>query len=151
MTRTSLGAVAIAMIAFMSSPVAHEHATGIVKERMDGMKVMAKSMKTIGQRIKAGRDLGTIPADAKAMLPTASKIAEWFPADSNQHPSEAKPDIWKNWPDFETKAHALEAELSKLGAIDPRDSKALIAQVRAITRTCSACHEFYREEKKRGE
>jgi len=139
------------MLALMASPVAHEHATGIVKERMDGMAVMAKSMKSIGQRIKTGRHLEAIPVDAKAMLPMASKIVEWFPRGTDQHPSEARAGIWKNWPDFETKAHALEAELSRLGAVDPRDSKAIIAQVRAVTRTCGACHDLYREKTRRHE
>jgi cytochrome c556 len=145
---TRLSATAVAILTLIPSVVAHEHATGVVKERMDGMAAMAKSMKSIGQRIKAGRDLGAIRTDAEAILPMTSKIAAWFPAGSNQHPSEARAEIWEKWSDFESKGHALELEVSKLVAIDTTDRTVLTAQVRAVNQACSACHELYRQKKR---
>lgn len=138
----------VAILALMPSGVAHEHATGVVKERMDGMTTMAKSMKSIGQRIKAGRNLAAIRTDAEAMLPAISKIATWFPAGTNQQPSEARPEIWQNWSDFESKGHALEREVSKLATIDTTNQTALMAQVRAVNQACSGCHDLYRQKKR---
>lgn len=140
---------AVMILMLMPSVLAHEHATGVVKERMNGMAAMAKSMKSIAQRVKTGRNLGAIRIDAEAMKPLTSKFAEWFPHGSNQHPSEARPEIWQNWPDFETKGHALELEVTRLVTIDTSDPAAVTAQVRSVNRACGACHELYREKKRR--
>jgi cytochrome c556 len=146
----SAGAV-VALIALMVSPGAHEHATGIVKERMDGMAAMAKSMKSINQRIKAGRDLEGVRTEAESVLVAASKIPAWFPSGSNQHPTEAKEEIWRNWADFQSKGHALEAEVAKLVTLDKGNPKTVATQVRAVGHACSACHELYREKTNRPE
>jgi cytochrome c556 len=143
----SVGA-AVMMLTLMPSVLAHEHATDIVKERMDGMAAMAKSMKSIAQRIKAGHNLAAIRADAEAMQPLTSKFAEWFPQGSNPHPSEARVAIWQNWSDFESKGHALAREVSKLVTIDTGNSATVAAQVRSVNQACGACHELYREKKR---
>lgn len=139
---------AVIILTLMPSVLAHEHATGIVKERMDGMAAMAKSMKSIAQRLKASRNLAAIRTDAEAMQPVTSKFAEWFPQGSNQHPSEARAAIWQNWSDFESKGHALEREVSRLVTIDTSNSATVAAQVRSVNQACGACHELYREKKR---
>jgi len=141
----------VTVLALMASGLAHEHATGVVKERMDGMAAMAKSMKSIAQRIKTGRNLATVRTDAEAMLPLASKVATWFPSGSNQHPSEAKEEIWQHWVDFESKGKALEIAISKLTTIDTSNPSAVVVQVRAVNQACGACHEIYRQKRKGGE
>jgi len=123
---------------------AHEGATGVIKERMDAMEEMAKTMKAITQRVKANRDLGSIKADAQTIQQLAGKITSVFPSGTNQHPSEAKPVIWQKWSDFETKAGALAAESGKLAETDARDAKSIAAQVRVVSQACSTCHELYR-------
>ena len=126
---------------------AHEHATRVVKERMDLMESMAKAQKAISQRLKARRDLELVKADARSIRELAAKIPSLFPPGSREHPSEAKAAIWQNWPDFEKKARAVEAESEKLAATEARDVKALTAQARALTDACGACHELYRAKK----
>jgi len=150
MTRAAsfTASVAVIILALTPAGLAHEHATGVVKERMDGMAAMAKSMKSIAQRIKAGRNLGAIRTDAEAMQSLTPKFAEWFPRGSNQHPSEARPEIWQNWSDFESKGHALELEVTKLATIDTGNPAAVTAQVRSVNQACGACHELYRQKKR---
>jgi cytochrome c556 len=108
------------------------------------MEEMAKAMKAITQRVKANRDLGSIKADARTIQELAGRITTVFPPGSNQHPSAAKTLIWQKWSDFEAKAGALAAESGKLADTDPRDAKGMAVQVRAVSQTCSGCHEAYR-------
>lgn len=143
-----VGAAAFAAAFAAISPVAgHDHATGVVKERMEQMEGMAKYMKAIAERIKGKRDLAAIKADAEAIAALAPHIAHLFPVGSTQTPTEAKATIWKNWPDFESKARALEIESSKLAKIGSDNIEALSTQVRAVSQACSACHDKYRVKK----
>ena len=137
-------AFALATLTALRGVTAHEGATGLVKERMDAMEAMAKAMKTITQRVKANRDLGSIKGDARAIQELAGKITSLFPPGSTQHPSGAKPAIWQKWSDFDAKAGALAAESDKLAKTDARDAKSVAAQVRVVSQVCSGCHELYR-------
>jgi cytochrome c556 len=139
-----LGAVLLLRGAFA---VAHEGAVGIVKERMDAMEAMAKSMKAIGERLKANCELGAIQVEAENIHRLSQHIAHMYPPGSTQHPTHAKGAIWKNWSDFEAKARALETESAKLATTGPSDLGALRSQLRAMSQTCSACHEKYRVTK----
>ena len=57
------------LVACATGPLlAHEAATGVVKERMDQMKEMGRSMKRINDRLKSKRDLTGIAADAERVL-----------------------------------------------------------------------------------
>jgi cytochrome c556 len=123
---------------------AHEHATGVVKERMDTMESMAKSMKAITQRVRDNRDVELIKADARSIHAHARTMISMFPPRSNQHPSEARESIWQNWSDFEAKAKSLAIESEKLANADARDAKSLASQARGVSQACSQCHEKYR-------
>jgi cytochrome c556 len=131
----------------LASAAAHEHATGVVKDRMDAMEEMAKHMKAIGERVKSKRDLATIKSEAHALQALAAHVTHLFPPGSTQPPTDAKLAIWQNWPDFETKADALKAASVELENADPSDFRALSSKVRAISQTCGGCHELYRERK----
>jgi cytochrome c556 len=84
--------LAAGIVAFSGvAALAHSGATGVVKERMEGMKAM-------GDRGHAG-----------------SAMTELFPEGSNAVPSEAKEDIWKEWETFAAMAHQLEVMAEALG------------------------------------
>lgn len=134
-------------IAMMGAPLAaHEHANGVVKERMDAMTDMAKRQKAISQRLKSKRDLAKIKPDAEAIAAHAAHIAHLFPAGSTQAPTRARGAIWQNWSDFEKKAKALEAASRTLAGMSGDDPKMPLA-AEAVTRTCTECHETYRARK----
>lgn len=140
--------VAAFAIALAASPVAsHDHATGVVKERMDMMEIMARHMKAISERIKSKSDLAAIKADAEGIASHAPHMVHLFPKGSMQKPTEARATIWQNWSDFESKARALEVESGKLAKQDTDDFAALSAQVQALSQTCRACHTPYRVKK----
>jgi cytochrome c556 len=143
--RRAAGALcALAIGAACLPSAAHDNATGVVKERMDMMEIMAQRMKAINARIKGRRDLAAIKADAEAIASHAPHMVHLFPAGSTQPPTEARRTIWQNWSDFERKAAALETEIKKLMSTDPNNFDVLRAQVLAVSRTCGDCHEAYR-------
>lgn len=139
-----IAAAALVMAALAGAALAHEAATGIVKERMDGMSRMGQAMKAINRRLRSGRELRLVQADARTIHELSQKIAAWFPQGSNQHPTDATEAVWTNWPDFEAKAQALARESEALARLDGNDAAALAAQYKRLAQTCGACHEHYR-------
>ena len=127
---------------------AHDHATGVVKERMESMETMGKRLRAIRDRVKAKRDLPGIKADAQAIKELAPHVAHLFPAGSTDAPTQATKAVWQNWPDFENKAKALETEIAKLVDANPEDAAAMASQVRSVSQSCTNCHEKYRTKKK---
>ncbi|WP_421880422.1 c-type cytochrome [Pacificispira sp.] len=89
---------------------AHSGATGVVKERMDAMMSMGKSMKAVAAMMR-----GEVAYDADAVREAAALIkqhsgdamTELFPEGSTGHPSEAKPEIWSKWDEFSDLAGRL--------------------------------------------
>jgi len=151
MKTATIAFCALAIAAACLPSAAHEHATGVVKERMDMMEVMAKRLKAIRERIDAKRDLAAIKTDAEAIAAQAPHLVHLFPPGSTQKPTDARGTIWQNWNDFERKAAALEAESKKLVNTSPGDLAALSAQSRAVTEACGACHERYRTKRRKGD
>src|SRR6185369_5060356 len=142
---------ALAIAAACRPSGAHDHATGVVKERMDMMEVMAKRLKAIRERIDGKRDLAAIKADAEAIASHAPHLVHLFPPGSTQKPTDARATIWQNWNDFERKATALEVESKKLVNTSADDLAVLSAQARAVTEACGACHEKYRTKRRKGD
>ena len=125
----------------------HEHATGLVKDRMESMTDMDRRLKAITRRVKANKDLSAVAGDAHVIHELADKLVSQFPPGSTQHPTAAKPAIWQDWQDFENKAKALETEAGKLMNTNGRDVAAIAAQSRALAQACDNCHEIYRRTK----
>ena len=104
-------------ICLASSVVAHDGATGEVKERMDHMKAMGASMKSLAKIVN-----GQLAYDGAEVSKLATQFAETsgeamtklFPEGSNGHPSEAKAEIWQKWDKFQHLANELQAQAETL-------------------------------------
>ena len=140
---------------FATTVFAHKGATGVVKERMDQMGEIAKSMKAMGAMFK-----GATPYDAESVSELSRKIAELggerltatFPANSLEHPSEARPSIWSDWDRFADLAEKMTVAANALaeGAINERDPKTESspdALFRELATTCKSCHQDFRIKK----
>ena len=138
------GAAMFGAAFIITQALAHDHATGVVKERMEMMEAMGKNMKAIGDRIKNNRDLAPVKKDAKAVFDHSQHLVHLFPPGSTQRPTDARDAIWKNWPDFEAKAKALATASKSLVDADPADTASLTAKFRAVSQSCGGCHELYR-------
>jgi len=95
-----IGACALSVITF-----AHSGASGVVKERMDLMEGIGDSMEILVDMFK-----GKIPFDSGQIKDAAARIRDHagnnivrlFPEGSLHEPSEALPEIWEDWEEFET-------------------------------------------------
>ena len=132
---------------------AHEGATGIVKERMDAMKEMGDSMKIMGDMVKGKR-----PFERQAFVDGASivsknspQIPDLFPQGSDGHKSDALPEIWQQWSQFENKAQGTLDEAKKLQRVldNGGDEKALKKQFVMLGKSCKSCHTDFRKKKKK--
>ena len=141
---------AIALIAAAPlATLAHEGATGVVKERMDHMTAMGKELKSVGQKIASNRNLASI-SDSAAKIKTMSReIPRMFPPGSLSPPTDAKPVIWEKWNQFEEHVSDLGQKLDALAAVAPSgDPKQVSDKFKAVDRSCSACHDDFRRKSK---
>lgn len=125
----------------------HGHATGVVRERMELMEAIGQRMKAINTRVRNKQQLTAIKDDARAIAASAAHIVHLFPPGSTQGPTDARATIWQNFADFERSAKGLEEESAKLAQMKADDFATLAAQVRAVSQTCSKCHEAYRAKR----
>jgi len=148
---TAKTCVVIALLAaFATSVWAHGGATGIVKERMDLMSALGSSMKQLSKIIRK-----KIPYKAEEVREIAKKIeahadenmTKLFPKGSLKKPSEAKPEIWQDWAAFKELSKRLAGEARALNAA-ANASGPPVAAIRALGKTCTACHKDFRSKKK---
>jgi cytochrome c556 len=124
----------------------HEHATGVVRERMELMTDMGERLLAISKRLRANKELDRIAADARAIKDASAKLTSQFPPGSTQFPTAAKPVVWQQWEDFSEKAKKLQKE-AELSTTSSSDGDALRKQFRAVAYACDGCHETYRTPK----
>jgi cytochrome c556 len=89
---------------------AHGGATGIVKERMDLMASLGKSMKSLTAIMqgKVAYDVEQVRQLARGIGSHGStSMSSLFPAGSDKKPSEALPNVWKDWNKFTKLADQL--------------------------------------------
>jgi cytochrome c556 len=106
----ALAMAAMTTMTAAGAVLAHDGATGVVKDRMDAMESMGKAMKTVAGMMEAGDDY-----DADKVRDAARTIAghggdaltKLFPEGSTEKPSRALPAIWSEWPRFQDLAAQL--------------------------------------------
>ena len=147
--------IAIPMMLLAAAALAHGGATGIVKERMDQMGTVSKAMKTMAKMVK-----GEIVYDAEMVRKLSSEISnqggtaltELFPKHSMDPPTEARMEIWRNWPEFERLAFEMKRTALALskgaenhgGRGDAGSPFNLFGE---LAGTCKSCHDDFRIKK----
>ena len=144
-----IGVIGIVLSCAAFAHEGHEHATGVVRERMELMTDMGKRLLAISKRLRANKELHSIGSDARAIKEASGKIAAQFPSGSTQFPTAAKPVVWQQWSDFTEKAKNLEIEAEKLSTANPANGDKLREQFRAVAFACDGCHETYRVPKEK--
>ena len=102
----------------VAGAVAHGGATGIVKERMVAMGAMGKVMKSLSvmMRGEGAYDAETVRNGAAGLdTHSGAALTQLFPANSISGPSEAVPEIWSNWQEFQSLSDNLERYSIALG------------------------------------
>ena len=147
MTFLSKSSLIAALIALPMMAAAHEDVQNeAVKARMMLMKDIKAAMGTIGGMAKGAVAFNADQAAAAkaALVAAAPQIAIRFEAPETDPKSEARPEIWQNWPDFVQKADDFGAAAAGLQTASVDDLKAGLG---AIGKTCGGCHKPYRVDK----
>lgn len=134
-----------AIVAIPALAQAHSGATGIVKKRMETMKDVGAVMKELGAMVKgdARFDASMVARRAGDLKVHAANMPALFPEGSIHGPSEALPQIWKDFEGFSRIASDLESAATELSSVT--EATALPAALGAAGKTCKACHSDYRK------
>ena len=106
-----LTSIALASVIAGAAALAHTGATGVVLERMEGMKAMGDAVQAVAPMMRGEREY-----DADALRRAAetieahsgSAMTDLFPAGSNGDPSEARDLIWEEWDRFAALAEQMQ-------------------------------------------
>ena len=153
MLRIAAVAAVFAAVFSIAAPMkstAHSGAKGIVKERMDAMKEMQQAMKALNAMLSGEQTMNREAAAGHATVIRAhagSAMTRQFPPGSLDHPSEALPSIWEEWPEFERQAADLEQDasalLEALGAAGA--GRGWEAQFKRVAASCKSCHDDFKK------
>jgi cytochrome c556 len=102
--------LSVSLVAVGTVTLAHDKATGVVKERMVLMKNLGKSMKALSQMMRGREpyDAAKVKALAKELADHGSTtLTKLFPEGSLDKPTEARPEIWQDWDKFTALANQL--------------------------------------------
>ena len=131
-----------------TTSLAHDGAMGVVKDRMDIMEHVGKTMKML-----SGMANGSVTFDAAKASEATAKISEdmdglsaLFEEGTGGEPSEAAPAIWTDRAEFDT----LVAKLASVSAAASTtfgaasDNSGIGAVMGEMGATCKACHKKFR-------
>ena len=149
MRRSSAGLVAV-VTAILGASVAFA-SDDPIKDRQELMKGNGKAVKGVvamlkGEKPYDGAAAGKAMKDINGSLVTFVTL---FPKGSETGgDTEAKPDIWDNKAEFESRAKDLEAATAKAAAAAAGGLDAFKVAFGDVGKACKSCHEKFREEKK---
>lgn len=147
--RTLIPSFAAASLLFAAFTPATASEQAAVEFRESAMTIYKWYMKPMGAMAK-----GDMPFDAEAFRSNAAGLATatqldimpGFPEGSD-FDTEAKPEIWENWAEFQEKFQALQREAKHLAETAATgDEAAVKAQFGKTGKTCGDCHKKFREK-----
>jgi cytochrome c556 len=118
----------------------------VVADRQQLMKLNGASWADAQAKFKAG-NIEAIAVNAETMAVIAMHIPAMFPQGSITEKSNAKPEIWEKWADFEAAAKNLQAWAEKLrDTAKTKEAAATEAVVKDFGRqACGSCHTPFRK------
>ena len=126
--------------------LAHQGATGIVKERMDAFKASQTHLQSAVNAAKAD-NFDETQKLARLLADWGTKMPEFFPAGSDTMPSEAAPTIWSDPEGFKRAAtHFAEAANQLAAASAAKNKGAVFASIKQVGASCKSCHRVYRQK-----
>ncbi len=78
---------------------------------------------------------------------TSTNLMRGFAPGSEQGTTRAKPEIWENKADFESKLEDMRKAVAELNTVaSGSDKKAVAGQIGAVGKTCKSCHDEYKSK-----
>ncbi len=120
-----------------------------VRYRKSGYTLVVWHFSPLGAMVR-----GKIPFDKQVFARHANHLAnvvpmllEGFPKGSIVGNSEAKPEIWSNWPDFQAKMRDFETQTKLLAEVAKAGDEAKMKeQFGKVGATCKGCHDKYKKD-----
>lgn len=134
-------------VATAGAAIAHQGVKNpVVLERMEAMKDVAASTKSLGQMAKGevAFDAEVASRAAAAILDQTDRVPVLFKEPETDPKSEATPNIWTNWDDFLSKNSAMALAAKQFADVSTLED--LRAAMGALGQSCKACHADYRIE-----
>lgn len=149
--RRSLAAVLLPLAAIALPAHAQVKPDDAIRYRISAYQVLVWNWAPMGAMVR-----GRVPFDATAFSRGADRVQqisgmllEGFPAGSDQGSlkTAAKPEIWRNFADFEKKMKDFEAATAELARVAKAgDEAATKAQFAKTSESCKACHDRYKAD-----
>jgi cytochrome c556 len=119
---------------------------GPIRERHELMEGMAAHAKAISAANREG-DTKAVVLPAQRIGEASARIAPLFPNGSLHPGSRAKPDIWRDFAEFEAQTKALGVKAAALAKI-AREGGDTNAATKELMMRCKQCHEAFRKPKR---
>jgi cytochrome c556 len=140
------GLVALTTAACATSKQSASWSGDPVADRQRLMKLHGALWKDIQDKQKAGNIEGIVP-DAEALALNATRIPALFgPEKTTNEKSNAKPEVWQKWPEFEKAAQNLQTQSEKLRDVaKTKDADATGTVIKDFGKNaCGTCHTPFR-------
>ena len=148
MTAIKSAFVVMALAAVTATGAIGEETALAVLERVDAMDQLAVTMKELQGQINSEDGMVAIQAEAAGMRKIGESLPDLFPDGSGTGKTNAKPEIWERWAEFNLKARNLAEAAEALGQrAAAMDSPGVSEQYRALDRVCTDCHDAFRRPK----
>ncbi len=120
-----------------------------VANRQRLMKLVGANWADIQAKVKAGNP-DAVAVNAETIAVMATHVPALFPQGSATDQSNAKPEIWEKWSDFQAAAKNMESMAEKLrDAARAKDGAGVEAMVKDFgPKACGACHTPFRKPPK---
>lgn len=135
-----------------AAPASKAEALKLMHERHDGMEDIGDAFKILSREMKSDSpDLAAVRSASATVARLAPEVSSWFPPGTGPDvgKTRAKPAIWEKPEDFAARTRAFQAAaLAFDRTAKGGDVAAIKASLGEVGKTCKACHDPYRAEKK---
>lgn len=137
----------LSLIYLLPQAAADTDVKGTIQYRQNYMNAISGHTGAI-RRLKDGRFSaeGHLQMHSEALSKLTRDIALLFPEGTGAGKTDAKPEIWENWPDFEARAaESQRAAQALLDAVQSGNMAEIDTRFGELTQTCKACHKPFRK------
>lgn len=138
--------LAVIFLLLSGPALAHEGATGIVKERMDAFKESQDHLKALVPLAREN-NWPEMADRAGQLMQWGDKMTSYFPEGSHGAPSEAAMAIWEDSAGFSAAARHFTTQAGLvMDAAMTKDASLAKAAIKSLAASCKSCHAVFRSK-----
>ena len=147
-SRNILGAVGLLTLAALTAPAYTADAAPkdpVIDYRQAIMKTLGEQAGALGQILSTVIPPQNAMAHVEIIALTSSTALKAF--EPNVPGGKSKPDVWKNWPDFQKRMNELSDNMNKAVQVaKAQGSDAALSNILDALAPCQSCHDMYRNQ-----